>query len=74
MIPAFITYSTIEFSAADKPAPKVWKALWVGLHETKGTTASGDCSTRFSTTELDAVYDFFQWSLKEHFEKTPAEQ
>ena len=61
--------TTIDFSLADKPSPKIWKALWIGLNETKGTTTTGECSTHFSTAELDAAYDFFKWSLKEHFEK-----
>lgn len=60
--------TNLSFTIADKPLPKTWKALWVGLRETKGTTAVGECSTRFSETELNAAYDFFQWSLKEHFE------
>lgn len=59
--------ATVNLTLADKPAPKTWKALWVGLNETKSPT--GECSTHFTQAELDAGYNFFQWSLKEHFEK-----
>lgn len=61
--------AAITFTAADKPAPKVWKALYVGLSETRGNSATGDCSTHFTKAELDAGYEFLQWSLREHFEK-----
>lgn len=61
--------TTIVLSLTDRPVPKNWKALWVGLYETKGNSASGECSTHFTKTELDAGFDFFQWSLQQHFEK-----
>lgn len=61
--------NTLEFTLADKPAPKKWKALYVGLYETKGLSATGECSTHFTKEELDAGYAFLQWSLREHFEK-----
>ncbi|NML23839.1 PEGA domain-containing protein [Pseudoflavitalea sp. G-6-1-2] len=61
--------ATIDFTNADKPAPKTWKALWIGLYETTGISATGNCSTHFSQSELDAGYDFFNWSLQQHFEK-----
>ncbi|SDE33338.1 hypothetical protein [Niabella drilacis] len=61
--------TAVAFTTADKPVPKTWKALWIGLYETRGNTATGDCSTHFSTADLDAGYHFFTWSLKEHFEK-----
>ncbi|MCC7525359.1 MAG: hypothetical protein IT250_11090 [Chitinophagaceae bacterium] len=61
--------STVGFSLADKPVPKTWKALWIGLNETKENAAGSECSTHFSTSELDEAYNFFAWSLKEHFEK-----
>lgn len=54
-------------TAADKPEPKVWKALWVGVHEVTGLSASGQCSSCFSKEELDAGYDFFMWSIENHF-------
>lgn len=60
---------SINFTLADKPVAKTWKALWIGLYETKGNASTGDCSTHFSEAELDAGYEFFQWSLREHFEK-----
>ncbi|RPE05501.1 PEGA domain-containing protein [Chitinophaga lutea] len=61
--------ATVNLTAADKPAPKVWKALWIGLHETTGSAATGDCSTRFSKADLDAGFDFYKWSISQHFEK-----
>ncbi len=61
--------ASVAFVMTDKPAPKVWKALWIGLYETKGITTSGECSTHFSKDELDQGYGFFQWSLQQHFEK-----
>lgn len=61
--------TSVELTLADKPAPKIWKALWVGLYDTRGHSVTGDCSTHFSKEELDAGFDFFQWSLQNHFEK-----
>jgi hypothetical protein len=61
--------SNLSLSLNDKPAPRTWKALYVGLYETQGNSSTGDCSTHFSQAELDAGYHFFQWSLREHFEK-----
>lgn len=58
----------ILFSNADKPVPKVWKVLWIGLRETKGNSAAGECSTRFTKEELDAGYENFRWSIQNHFE------
>lgn len=52
----------------DKPEPKVWKALWVGVHEVTGVSETGYCSSQFSEEELDAGYDFFMWSIENHFE------
>jgi len=49
--------------------PKIWKALWIGLEETKGNSNTGACSTHFSSSALDAGYNFFQWSIANHFEK-----
>lgn len=63
------TDTTITLLPADKPVSKNWKALWVGLFETKGNSAQGECSTHFTKAELDAGFDFFRWSLQQHFEK-----
>lgn len=60
--------TNLSLTLNDKPVAKTWKALYVGLYETRGISSTGDCSTHFSQAELDAGYDFFQWSLKEHFE------
>jgi hypothetical protein len=61
--------TTIFFSLTDKPAASTWKALWIGLYETRGNAVGGDCSTHFSKSELDAGYDYFLWSVRQHFEK-----
>lgn len=53
----------------DRPAVKTWKALWIGLYQTKGNSNQGECITHFTKPELDAGFDFFQWSLQNHFEK-----
>ncbi|MBS2210679.1 PEGA domain-containing protein [Carboxylicivirga mesophila] len=58
----------LMLTTADKPEPKVWKALWVGVHEVTGLSESGQCSSQFSKEELDAGYDFFMWSIENHFE------
>ncbi|TAJ14412.1 hypothetical protein DMA11_05205 [Marinilabiliaceae bacterium JC017] len=59
----------VNFNESDKQTPKKWKALWVGVHEVKGQTANGICSSRFTKEQLDAGYDFFEWSIENHFEK-----
>lgn len=57
--------AALSFTNKDIPTPKKWKALWVGVSE---TTADG-CSTKFSKDEMDAGYEYFNWSIKEHFQK-----
>jgi len=59
----------VKLADTDQPQPKIWKALWIGVSEVTGYTATGLCSSRFSKEELDAGYDFFQWSIKNQFEK-----
>lgn len=59
----------VALTASDQPEPKVWKALWVGVHEVTGNSSTGRCSSRFSKQELDAGFDYFQWSIENHFEK-----
>ena len=59
---------TLALTAADKPEPKIWKALWIGVHEVNAVSATGHCSSHFSKEELDAGYDYFQWSIENHFE------
>jgi hypothetical protein len=61
--------SKIQLEASDQAQPKIWKALWIGISEANGVSANGNCSTRFSTSELDAGYNFFKWSIENHFEK-----
>jgi hypothetical protein len=58
----------INLSINDQPDPKVWKALWVGVHEVTGLSSNGHCSSRFSKEELNAGYEFFMWSIENHFE------
>ncbi len=58
----------VALTASDKPEPKVWKALWVGIHEVTGASSTGRCSAHFSKEELDAGFEFFQWSIKNQFE------
>lgn len=48
---------------------KIWKALWIGIRESQGVVAGNTVSTHFSKEELDAAHNYFQWSLREHFEK-----
>lgn len=58
----------VELVQADKQAPKTWKALWIGVHEVTGLSSTGQCSSQFSKEELDAGYNFFCWSIENHFE------
>ncbi|GLH74649.1 hypothetical protein GETHLI_31510 [Geothrix limicola] len=55
-------------ATADLQAPRTWKALWVGIASATGTTTAGQCTTGFTTAELDAGYNFFTWSVAHHFE------
>ena len=48
--------------------PKVWKALFVGVPTSQGTTELGKCSTSFSQTDLDDGFEFFKQNLKQHVE------
>lgn len=59
----------IVLSLEDQPQPKIWKALWIGVHEVTGISKTGHCNTRFSEDELDAGFEFFNWSIENHFEK-----
>jgi hypothetical protein len=64
---AVVTKDTaIKMTNADIPAPRTWKALWIGVHEAVNPNGG---STHFSTEDLNAAYDFFKWSIAEHFEK-----
>ena len=54
----------IDLENSDKPEPKLWKGLWVGIRE---ATLDGK-STTYTEEELDKGYAYFQWSIKEHFE------
>jgi hypothetical protein len=58
--------TAIKMTNADIPAPRTWKALWIGVHEAVNPNGG---STHFSTEDLNAAYDFFKWSIAEHFEK-----
>jgi hypothetical protein len=58
--------TVIKMTTADIPAPRTWKALWIGVYEAVNPNGG---STHFSTEDLNAAYDFFKWSIAEHFEK-----
>lgn len=58
--------TTIKLINADTPTPRTWKALWIGVHEAVNPNGG---STHFSTEDLNSAYDFFKWSIAEHFEK-----
>ncbi|WP_430814204.1 PEGA domain-containing protein [Carboxylicivirga sp. RSCT41] len=57
----------LHLTMQDVPEPKVWKALWVGVQEVTGNSVDGQCSSSFSQEELDAGFDFFQWSIDNQF-------
>jgi len=57
--------TSINLTESDQPEPKKWKALWIGVE----TVAHDDCTSSYSKEELDQAYDYFCWSIKEHFEK-----
>lgn len=65
----FSSDTEVNLTNTDRPDPKIWKALWIGLYETKGNSGTGDCSTHFTRSDLDQGYDFFRWSITNHFEK-----
>ena len=48
--------------------PKTWKALFVGVPTSSGTTMLGKCSTDFSQADLDDGFEFFKHNLKQHIE------
>lgn len=56
----------LRLSEADVPAPRKWKALWIGIRVAENPNGG---STHFSTEQLDAAFDFFKWSITEQFEK-----
>jgi hypothetical protein len=55
---------TVELAETDRPEPKIWKGLWVGIHE----ATNGTVSTNYTKEELDKAFEYFQWSVNEHFE------
>jgi hypothetical protein len=59
----------LHLNESDLQQPKIWKALWVGIENAQGTINGKTVNTHFSKEELDEAYNYFQWSLREHFEK-----
>ncbi|MBK3516189.1 PEGA domain-containing protein [Carboxylicivirga marina] len=57
----------VQLTMKDVPEPKVWKALWIGVQEVIGNSVDGQCSSSFSQEELDAGFEFFQWSIDKQF-------
>lgn len=55
----------LALTKEDKPTPKKWKALWIGVE----TVTHNNCTSSYTKSDLDAAYDYFNWSIKEHFEK-----
>jgi hypothetical protein len=58
----------IVLTKKDIQAPSVWKALFVGVPTVFGESATGQCSTHFSTQDLDDAFDFFKMNMKDHIE------
>lgn len=59
----------LNFGNQEAAAPKVWKALWIGIKEAQGVVDGKTVSTHLTTEELNTAHDFYQWSLRNHFEK-----
>lgn len=60
---------TVTLDRSNKVKPKVWKALFVGVPETRGEARDiGLCSTNYSKTELDQAFEFFKMNLKTQIE------
>ncbi len=57
---------SISLNNDDLQAPKEWKALFIGANSVQAPNVS--CTSEYTTTELDAGYDFFKWSFTERVE------
>jgi|GEM_PF-731337 len=57
---------SVELGMGDLQVAKVWQALFIGVNQV--TSPSGTCVSEYTREELDAAYDFFQWSFKERAE------
>jgi hypothetical protein len=58
--------TSLKMNNTNIPTPRTWKALWIGVREAVNPAGG---STHFATEDLDAAYNFFKWSIAEHFEK-----
>lgn len=58
----------VHLTQDDLAKPKIWKALFVGVPTSKGTTEQGQCNTGFSKADLDHGFEFFKHNLKQHIE------
>ena len=58
--------SNLTLNETDRQAPKVWKALFIGV--AKVQAQGGNCVSEYQTEALDAGFDFFRWSFEERVE------
>lgn len=58
---------SLAFTNADQPAAKVWKALWIGVQTVTATINNTQQQSTFTTDELNTCFDYFQWSISNHF-------
>jgi len=59
--------TSLQYTLADRPAPKMWKALWVGIHSVTGTINNVQQQATFTNDELDSCYGFFNRSIANDF-------
>ncbi len=57
--------TAVNLTDLDKPEPKIWKALWIGVE----TVTHDACTSTYSKEDLDQAYNYFCWCIEEHFEK-----
>jgi hypothetical protein len=58
---------SLAFTSADQPVAKVWKALWIGVQTVTGSLNNAPQQSTFTTDELNACFDYFQWSINNLF-------
>jgi len=57
---------TLSLNNDDLQAAKEWKALFIGINSAK--IPNGNCTSEFTTAELDAGFQFLKWSFEERLE------
>ncbi len=57
--------TTLNFTLSDKPTPKVWKFLFVGID----TVTQNGLKSYFTPDELKSCYDYFLLSVQDYIEK-----